>query len=41
VWSANASASFEARLRARFTDVGVRTVPVPRGQPDVVYLCGG
>lgn len=38
VWSANASPGFEARLRARFGTVEVRTVPVPRGEPDVVYL---
>ncbi len=39
VWSAGASPPFEDRLRARFADVDVRTVPVPRGDPDVVYLC--
>jgi spermidine synthase len=38
VWSANASPAFEARLRNRFTAVEVRAVPVPRGEPDVVYL---
>src|SRR5918999_4597880 len=40
VWSANASAPFEDRLRARFTDIEIRTLAVPRGEPDVVYLCG-
>jgi spermidine synthase len=38
VWSANASPSFEARLRAAFASVEVLAVPVPRGEPDVVYL---
>ncbi|MGI8331607.1 spermidine synthase [Actinomadura scrupuli] len=38
VWSANASPAFEARLRDRFSLVEVLTVPVPRGEPDVVYL---
>lgn len=38
VWSANASAPFEARLRAGFGCVEVLAVPVPRGEPDVVYL---
>jgi spermidine synthase len=38
VWSANASPVFEARLRDRFALVEVRTVPVPRGEPDVIYL---
>jgi spermidine synthase len=38
VWSANASAPFEARLRTVFEDVQVLAVPVPRGEPDVVYL---
>ena len=37
VWSANAAPAFEARLRARFATVEVRTVEVPRGEPDVVY----
>jgi spermidine synthase len=41
VWSAGASLAFEDRLRTRFTDVEVRRVAVPRGEPDVVYLCGG
>jgi spermidine synthase len=38
VWSANASPAFETRLRARFTTVEIRTVPVRRGEPDMVYL---
>ncbi|MFC9974719.1 spermidine synthase [Spirillospora sp. NPDC127200] len=37
-WSANAAPGFEAALRERFGSVEVRTVPVPRGEPDVVYL---
>jgi spermidine synthase len=40
VWSAGASAAFEDRLRARFTGVEIRRFAVPRGEPDVVYLCG-
>jgi spermidine synthase len=39
VWSANASPAFEDRLRTRFTDLETHTIPVPRGAPDVVYLC--
>jgi spermidine synthase len=38
VWSAAASEAFEHRLRAVFSEVKVLPVPVPRGQPDVVYL---
>jgi spermidine synthase len=38
VWSAAAAPAFEERLRARFGDVEVRTVPAPRGEPDVIYL---
>ena len=38
VWSAAPAPSFEARLRRHFTTVGVHRVPVPRGQPDVIYL---
>ncbi|MGI5169737.1 spermidine synthase [Spirillospora sp. CA-253888] len=37
-WSANAAPGFEAALRERFGSVEVRSVPVPRGEPDVVYL---
>jgi spermidine synthase len=38
VWSAAAAPAYEARLRARFTDVEVRAVRAPRGDPDVIYL---
>ncbi|MFI0408842.1 spermidine synthase [Actinomadura sp. 3N508] len=38
VWSANAAPAFETLLRNRFADVRARTVPVPRGEPDVIYL---
>jgi spermidine synthase len=38
VWSASASEPFEHRLRDRFDTVEVLPVPVPRGEPDVVYL---
>lgn len=38
VWSANAAPAFEALLRGRFARVEARPVPVPRGEPDVVYL---
>lgn len=38
VWSADRAPAFEARLRARYAEVEVRTVPVPRGAPDVVYV---
>ena len=37
VWSAAASAGFEARLRDRYASVTVTEIPVPRGEPDVVY----
>ncbi|WP_245679117.1 spermidine synthase [Actinomadura hibisca] len=37
-WSANAAPAFEAALRERFGSVEARAVPVPRGEPDVVYL---
>lgn len=37
VWSAARAPAFEARLRERFDDVAVLAVPVPRGEPDVVY----
>lgn len=40
VWSANAAPAFEALLRHRFAQVRARPVPVPRGEPDVVYLAG-
>ncbi|GAA4410627.1 spermidine synthase [Actinokineospora soli] len=38
VWSANASPAFADRLRTHFADVSELSVPVPRGEPDVVYL---
>ncbi|CNG02275.1 spermidine synthase [Mycobacterium tuberculosis] len=38
VWSAGAAPAFEALLRRRFARVDARPVPVPRGEPDVVYL---
>ncbi|MFC4053709.1 spermidine synthase [Actinomadura syzygii] len=38
VWSAAADPAFEALLRDRFAAVEARPVPVPRGEPDVVYL---
>ncbi|TDD66396.1 spermidine synthase [Actinomadura rubrisoli] len=38
VWSAGAAPGFEELLRRRFARVQARAVPVPRGEPDVVYL---
>jgi spermidine synthase len=38
IWSAAPSTPFTERLRARFTQVEVVSVPVPRGEPDVVFL---
>lgn len=38
VWSAAAEPGFEAALRSRFTRIEVVSVPVPRGEPDVIYL---
>lgn len=38
VWSAAASAEFEQRLRSRFPRVVAHQIPVPRGEPDVIYL---
>ncbi len=38
VWSAAADPGFERALRAEFAEVAVHEVPVPRGEPDVVYL---
>lgn len=38
VWSAGAAPAFAARLADRFIDVTALPVPVPRGEPDVVYL---
>jgi spermidine synthase len=41
VWSAGASSAFTARLAERFREVETLTVPVPRGEPDVVFLARG
>ncbi|SFB32575.1 Spermine/spermidine synthase [Amycolatopsis marina] len=38
VWSAHASEAFTRTLRERFDEVRVLDVPVPRGEPDVVWL---
>lgn len=38
VWSAAASPEFEAVLGRHFATVETLTVPVPRGEPDVVFL---
>jgi predicted membrane-bound spermidine synthase len=38
VWSAAADPAFDARLRYRFSEVEALRVPVPRGEPDVVWL---
>lgn len=38
VWSAGASSAFTAALRERFNEVRVLEVPVPRGEPDIVWL---
>jgi spermidine synthase len=38
VWSASASPAFAARLGQRFQAVETLLVPVPRGEPDVVFL---
>ncbi|MFF7246232.1 spermidine synthase [Embleya sp. NPDC008237] len=38
VWSAAASPAFTERLRQHFARVSVRRVPVPRGEPDVVFV---
>lgn len=38
VWSATADPAFDARLRDRFSEVEALRVPVPRGEPDVVWL---
>jgi spermidine synthase len=37
VWSAAAVPAFEARLRRRYSSVDVVEIPVPRGEPDVIY----
>jgi spermidine synthase len=38
VWSAGASPAFAERLTSRFGEVETLSVPVPRGEPDLVYL---
>lgn len=38
VWSANASPAFETLLRRHLTGVETIPVPVPRGEPDLIYL---
>jgi spermidine synthase len=38
VWSAGDAAAFADRLAARFGTIERREVPVPRGEPDVVFL---
>ena len=38
VWSAAEAPAFEDRLRRYFTSLHTHSVPVSRGQPDVVYL---
>jgi spermidine synthase len=38
VWSAGASPAFARRLTSRFGEVETLSVPVPRGEPDLVYL---
>ncbi|HEY2060493.1 MAG TPA: spermidine synthase [Amycolatopsis sp.] len=38
VWSAGAAPSFTDRLRGRFADVRTVEVPVPRGEPDVLWF---
>ncbi len=38
IWSAERSPQLESRLRAQFDDVSSVEVPVPRGEPNVIYL---
>ncbi|OLR90537.1 spermine/spermidine synthase domain-containing protein [Actinokineospora bangkokensis] len=38
IWSASTSPTFTTRLTTTFTDVETHPIPVPRGEPDVVYL---
>lgn len=38
VWSAGAAPGFQDLLATRFADVEALPVPVPRGEPDMVYL---
>lgn len=39
IWSASRSRPFEDRLRRHFGILDIHEVPVPRGEPDVVYVC--
>jgi spermidine synthase len=41
VWSSNRAPAFEARLRSRYADVRTIEIPVPRGEPDVVWTAAG
>ncbi|MQA96995.1 MAG: spermidine synthase [Streptosporangiales bacterium] len=41
VWSAAAAPEFARRLESRFDAVRTVEVPVPRGEPDVVYVSSG
>jgi spermidine synthase len=38
VWGARSCPEFTRRLERRFADVRVHEVPVPRGEPDVIWL---
>ncbi|WP_370946561.1 spermidine synthase [Amycolatopsis sp. cg5] len=38
VWSAEADPTFTRRLRSRFSEVRVLKIPVPKGEPDVIWL---
>jgi spermidine synthase len=40
IWSAAASPAFEGLLARHFADVEAIEVPVPRGEPDVIFLAG-
>lgn len=37
-WSAAASTEFERRLNRYFATVDIHQIPVPRGEPDVIYI---
>lgn len=41
VWAASPSPGFEERLRRSFQQVVTHTLPVARGEPDVVYVAAG
>lgn len=41
VWSAGNSECFTSALRGRFDEVRILEVPVPRGEPDIVWLAHG